>query len=203
MALKLIFKIKGAFCILFNKRNFTMSIKATIFSAILASVFFVSSASAAIITVTGSIDETPDGYHEIDYIFFDVLSSGTITFAASGQGSNFMGSDLDTYLTLANDSGFRSVSDIIATNDDGGPSYDSFLSQFLDIGTYIISVSSCCIISNEWVEGQNSSITFADQNPLYSLTINGDARLSEVSAPTTLALLFLGMASVSFMRRNQ
>jgi hypothetical protein len=203
MALKLPYKIKGSFCILYNKRNFTMSIKTTIFSAILASVFFVSSASAAIITVTGSIDETLDGHHEIDYIFFDMLSSGTITFAASGQGSNFMGSDLDTYLTLANDSGFRSVGDIIARNDDGGQGFDSFLSQFLDIGTYIISVSSCCISPNEWVEGQNSSLTFDSQNPVYSLTINGDVRLSEVSAPTTLALLFLGMASVSFMRRNQ
>lgn len=180
-----------------------MNIKTTILSAIFVSLFFVSSASAAIITVTGSIDETLDGHHEIDYIFFEVISSGTITFTASGQGSNFMGSDLDTFLTLANDNGLRSAADIIATNDDGGPGFDSLLSQFLDIGSYIISVSSCCISPTEWVEGQNSSIGFNDQNPVYRLTIDGDVRLSQVPGPTTLALLLLGMASVSFARRNQ
>ena len=174
------------------------------FFTALALVGFSFGASAAVITETGSVDEGPNGSSEIDFYSFNVTALGTVTFTVDAQGIGFMGSDLDSFLVLAVDDGDRSEDDVIATNDDGGPGFDSFLSIVLDVGSYLVGVSSCCISPSEFVAGENLSIGFNDTNPVYQLTIDGNvSTAAAVPAPASLALVSIGLLGAAFARRRK
>lgn len=99
--------------------------------ATLASVY---GASAA--TFSGSIEyDSTLQRSTIDQWYFDVEQPGNVSIAATATSGN-----LDTYIRLYTDDGSLDFSDQIAFNDDGGPGLNSFLTQFLNPGNYVVNI---------------------------------------------------------------
>ncbi|NES70659.1 MAG: hypothetical protein F6K24_38335 [Okeania sp. SIO2D1] len=103
-------------------------------SVTIATLTAVYSASAA--TFSGSIESDSTLQRStIDQWYFDVEQAGNVSIAATATSGS-----LDTYIRLYSDDGSLDLSDQITFNDDGGPGLNSFLTQFLNPGNYVVSI---------------------------------------------------------------
>lgn len=180
-------------------------LKSAFLSTILSIAAF--SANSAVLTVQGTLGAAQDGSILIDFYSLSLSSDSTVTITAEGSGAGIdIGngiSDLDTYVFVAVDDGDRTADDLLFADDDGGIGFDSLLSVSLLAGDYLVGISSCCISTDEFIAGSNTSVPAAAYAiPDYILTIDDGLAVNDVPAPSTLAILT--MAFLGFLaRRNK
>ena len=86
------------------------------------------------------------------YTRFSVTEADTTVTISTGESS------FDTYIYLLNDDGSISEDDIITSDDDGGPDYDSYISVVLQPGDYIVATSAFYFSPEEVVAGENLDV---------------------------------------------
>ncbi len=163
-------------------------------------------ASSAVITYQGSLGAAQDGSLLIDFYSLSLSSDSTVTITAEGSGAGIdIGngvSDLDTFIFVAVDDGDRTEDDYLFDDDDGGIGFDSFLSESLLAGNYLVGISSCCISPDEFVAGSNLSLPAnAYDIPDYILTIDDGLAVNDVPVPSIFAIVSL--AVLSFVARKR
>ncbi len=180
----------------------------------------VATAQAATI-VTGSITQPTPETTTVDYFNFSVNTAGTVTMDVLAQGIDFGNgiSGLDSQLYLFTNNSSLDASDFIATNDDdlsllgfsdgSVNSLDSYLSQFLDIGNYILAISEYNFSLDEAVAGIQTDPNFLGlNNGDYQITFTGDVTVgnpsTSVPEPTsTLGLLAFGTLGAGSMLKRK
>lgn len=181
----------------------TKYLKLLLLPGFLVALFIGSnSASAGIMVFEDTLDEL-NGSTEIDFYQFYVSSASLVTISIDANGIDYHGSDLDSFIFLAVDDGNRTVDDLVAVNDDGGPGIDSLLTINLGVGNYLIGAGQCCLLTSEFVLGYNASFSFnPSDNYDYRLTISGDGVFT-VPEPAPLALLGFGLFGLGIMRKRK
>jgi hypothetical protein len=91
-----------------------------------------------------------NGDNSVGYIYFTVGSDANVSIAANGSG-------VDPQIHLFTDDGSLDLADLLASNDDGGPGFNSLINAYLPAGDYVLAVSDFSFSSDEAVSGDNTS----------------------------------------------
>lgn len=172
--------------------------------AICALAVLCGTATAQDFVAEGTIQLDVNDNALIDFYSFNVPATSLVTLLTEASGVGYDAgngpSGLDSFLVLATDTGGpRMEADVLTTNDDGGPGFDSLISAFmLTPGNYFVGVANCCITPDEYVSGVNSSITGVGLPADYRLTVSGI-----VPEPSSVMILCAAAGVFGLGRRRQ
>jgi len=210
-------------------------VRSTVAGVVLGAMAAFASPASADIIVHDSVTFTTSGVL-VDFWSLNVSQAGTVSLDMRSEhggidlnGDGFS-SFFDIFITIARDDGSLTQDDVLFQSDDHGGvidgsthNYDSFLSQYLNVGNYIFMVANCCDfgantildgIQNEGSDYTNSYAGWSTHNSAergYQITGYGDATFTlagltnvatGVPAPGALALLGLGLLGIGGLRRK-
>lgn len=166
-----------------------------LFKLLLASLAFVAgTAQANTISTTVRVDDAPIN-QTVAYVNFNVTDAGFFKISAV---ESFL-SLTDPYIYLF--SSPASIGTFIESDDDGGFGDNSFIDRNLNIGSYVLAVSSYNFSLAEAINGYNGSVNFINDGDV-KVTIsshNGVAEFSNPSAvPVPAAAWLFGSALLGF-----
>lgn len=209
--------------------------RSAVAGVVLGALAALASPASADVVVHDSLTFTNNGIL-VDFWSLDVTQAGTVSLdMRSEHGGIDLNNDgfssfFDIFITIARNDGSLTQDDVLFQSDDHGGvidgsthNYDSYLSQFLDVGSYIFMVANCCdygaydILDGTQYEGSDqtnayngwSTHTTAERG--YQITGYGDATFTlagltnvntAVPAPGALALLGFGLLGIGGLRRK-
>ena len=197
--------------------------------SILVVLGVVSATYGAPLVVEGTINALSSNSCTVDYWNFTVDAPGTVTvdvlsmeirpnghtYDVNGDGEIAF---IDPMIRLFSDDGHLDSGDLVATNDDSSQTYgdgsihyyDSYLSQYLGLGDYVLAISAYNLSVSEALSGVNycaSPYTTCFQrndHGDYQITFDGIApEGADVPEPATLLLFGVGAAGLAVLRRRQ
>lgn len=179
--------------------------------SILLFVFVSVNATAGVISYESTIyakygATIDDSFVTVDYISFSVLDAGSFTFTTYSF-------DYDPVFFLLSDDGSLDSNDIIAYNDMGVPGdpwlhYAPIITNYLDVGDYILAVSESGFGTGEVLSGINGIYQASDvyYNGIGTLDvyITSDDGIAQVNLdePASLALILAGIFPMLVRRRK-
>lgn len=161
----------------------------------LVAAFLVTAAKAGAQTsITQSFSFTRGTHEPVGYLTFGVTAPGTFDIYTSMTG------DPVIYL-FAGTPGMLGT--VLAADDDGGSGYNSFLSRYLEGGTYTVAVGRYRFYEDEARTGFMDTSDMAGTLSVTSTRGIATASMATVPEPSTYALLAAGLAGLAAAHRRR